>query len=438
MASGENGFREGSAEERTLAAYLREVAPLRVLKAEEEKILGRAIRESEQEIRRGLAAVPLTAERLVEAWYALRRAERVTATLVERESRDARASARVDRTVRRLERELATLRSGRASAAERSRAREALRRAVLRIEPSFDRLEEVLPELSARTRAIRRARARRNTARVRRLAEQAGLPVDELLATVRRMERIEARRAEAIRTFVRHNQKLAIHLSKRFRNQGVPFLDLVQEANLGLVRAAEKFDPGRGFKFSTYASWWIQQAVVRAIQKQARTVRLPSHVSERLRRVERARSELSDLSPESPSDADVATRAGLETTAVEELRRASQPLVSLDAPGPDDRAPLGERLGHPDPPELAEAVHRARLVDRLGTALAQLTSREAEIIRRRFGLGAGGPATLEDVGEELGLSRERTRQIEQSALAKMRRWALDRGLREGAGDDGSP
>ncbi|MDX1648729.1 MAG: sigma factor-like helix-turn-helix DNA-binding protein, partial [Myxococcota bacterium] len=182
---------------------------------------------------------------------------------------------------------------------------------------------------------------------------------------------------------------------------------------------------------------WIQQAVVRAIQKQARTVRLPSHVSERLRRMERARSELIDTSADAPSDADVAHRAGLEAGAVEELRRASQPLLSLDAPGPDDRAPLSERLGDPDPPSLAEAVHQARLADRLGGALSQLDSREAAIIRRRFGLADDGPATLEDVGYELGLSRERTRQIEQGALAKMRRWATDRGLRDG-GSDGTP
>ena len=436
MARPEAG-RKGSSvrsEERALAAYLREVAPLPVLRVEDERMLGGRIQEGEQEVRRATAAIPLTAQRLVEAWHGLRRAERVTATLIERERRDANAGTRVERILRRVERELAVLHSGRSSARTRSRTRASLQRAILRLEPSFERLEALLPELQGRGRALRRARAVGDRVRVRRLAAEAGLPADALLANLDALERAHGQRREAVRTFVRHNQKLAIHLSKRFRNQGVPFLDLVQEANIGLVRAAEKFDPSRGFKFSTYASWWIQQAVVRAIQKQARTVRLPSHVSERLRRLERAQSELSDSSADPPSDAELAHRAGLDTPTVDELRRASQPLLSLDAPGPDDRAPLSERLGEPDPPSLAEAVHQARLADRLGSALGQLTTREARIIRRRFGLGENLPATLEDVGEELGLSRERTRQIEQMALDKMRRWASDRGLREASAE----
>lgn len=436
MAHPEAG-RKGSpvrSEERSLAAYLREVAPLRVLRAEDEQMLGGRIQEGEREVRRATAAIPLTAQRLVEIWHGLRRAERVTATLIERERRDADAGARVERILRRVERELAVLHSGRSSARTRARARTSLQRAILRLEPSFEHLEALLPELLGRGRALRHARAEGDPIRVRRLAAEAGLPADALLANLDALERAHGQRREAVRTFVRHNQKLAIHLSKRFRNQGVPFLDLVQEANIGLVRAAEKFDPSRGFKFSTYASWWIQQAVVRAIQKQARTVRLPSHVSERLRRLERAQSELSDFSADPPSDAEVARRAGLDTPTVDELRRASQPLLSLDAPGPDDRAPLSERLGEPDPPSLAEAVHQARLADRLGSALGQLTTREARIIQRRFGLGENLPATLEDVGEELGLSRERTRQIEQMALDKMRRWASDRGLREASAE----
>lgn len=260
-----------------------------------------------------------------------------------------------------------------------------------------------------------------------RLASGGAFP-PEIEGWLRQIAEGEEARDKLIRT----NLRLVVSIAKRYRGLGLPFLDLIQEGNIGLMEAVDRFDWRRGTQLSTYATWWIRNTIMRALNSQSRTIKLPTNVTARMRDIRQAGERLRDLLGRRPTEGELSERAGVRPGRVRDLRRVTRRIVSLDAPISGDahpRASLGDVIEDRRTPRPLEQVSNQLLSEDVHKTLANLSKREQHVLRLRYGLADGATHTLEELSNELGVTRERVRQIEKRALRKLRHPLRGRRLR---------
>jgi len=409
-------------ERRPLESYFQEIGGTRTLRREEEVILAKELESATQELRDCLYAVPACARHVVRRWDELRALSHTGAKLSESvgDEETGEIAARVERAVKRLRGVLVA----RDQAVDDGNEKD-LRRLETRVAKEMQAAQLSLVVLAEMRQMVRKLaddmrRARKGTRRYRDLEAKAEMPRQALLDMADRIESAHERMSREKNRFIEHNLKLVVAIAKDYRNLGLSFPDLIQEGNLGLIRAVEKFDHRRGFKFSTYAVWWIRQALVRAIQNHSRTIRLPSHVHDRLQRSQRVRAELTGKLGREPTAAELAPELGTDTGSLEALDLLSREAISLESSVAGTEKRLEDFVADPTSAAPDNGLDGERMRSGVGYLIAALTAREQLILRLRYGLGGEEEHTLEQIGQSLGLSRERVRQLEARALKKLR------------------
>jgi len=400
---------QGAPASEAIDVYLKAVRALPMLERSEANALSREIQADTEEFRTAMLGLYATAVRVHEIWSQRRADGRVTGVLCERYRDDTSHdwSRHVDRPMERVARILA-----RDGAIEGTGSDE-ITRQLTAAEFHTDILIGIHGELVAALGASR-------TAAVRAQRRRLGLGKPAARRQVARATSALARRDAGRQRFTRHNLRLVIHLAKRYRNSGIAFLDLIQEGNLGLIRAVEKFDPDRGHTFSTYAVWWIEQALIRAVENQSRTIRVPAHVQQAHKRTQRAREGLRSRSVGEVSDDTLADHLGMAKDELDKLVLASRPIRSIDEPLTEDGGRLEDVIPSAEGEEEGASIDRRHLRHTLARSLSVLPERERSVIEWRFGLSGEPEMTLQMVGQRLGLSRERVRQIQSEAFGHLR------------------
>jgi RNA polymerase primary sigma factor len=437
-------------ERSALVSYFRDIATIPTLTKDHEVLLAKEIEASTLAFRQGMRSIPMVADEVIAIWRELKSEERVTGKMSESfgsGSPDGEdLTAKVDEALSRVEKLLGQRQAAVGAGARRSKEAAAaldrldrklgralddadlsmqilgrIRLRMLEMRRDVQRTQRDLATALSRKGADRAQRAKALRERLVALEAQIGVEAEPFLQRMRQIEDAWGRLMEVKNTFVQHNLKLVVAIAKDFRNMGITFQDLIQEGNLGLIRAVEKFDYHRGHKFSTYAVWWIRQAFIRAIQNHSRTIRIPSHVHDTLLKYHRAYAELETRLGRDPTPVDLAK--ALKTTAdqIEQLQRMTREPVSLEAEvrGTDTKQ-VKDYVKDPDAASPVEGLDHVRLERETADGIALLSAREQNILRWRFGMSGEKEHTLEEIGAKLGLSRERVRQLEARALAKLR------------------
>jgi len=412
-------------ERRPLESYFQEIGGTRTLKREEEVYLAKDLETATADLRAALYAVPSSAKHVVARWDSLRALSHTGAKLSESigDEETGEIAARVERAVKKLrvlleDREKKFAKNTESYPATLTKIDTKVSKEMHSAHLSLAVLVELRERSLDQAREMKRARKR--TKRLSELELEVGVPRKRMLELAKNVEDAHDEMTSVKNRFIEHNLKLVVAIAKDYRNLGLSFPDLIQEGNLGLIRAVEKFDHRRGFKFSTYAVWWIRQALVRAIQNHSRTIRLPSHVHDRLQRSQRVRAELTGKLGRDPTPAELAPALGSDTDSLEALDRLSREAISLES----NVAGTEKRLEDFVPDQMASqpdgGIDDDRMRTGVGTLIGSLTSREQLILRLRYGLAGEEEHTLEQIGQSLGLSRERVRQLEARALKKLR------------------